>query len=143
MGVAVHLAVHGVGVHIERFDTHGVGVQPQRILARVVGGKGAAGGKATACFAVIDKFTAIQTVLVLLVNVNHMSETTVHAGMVVKVQTVAGNRLELVHHSGAAIERGTVGMRVIVAIGGGNHGTLAAHLRWAHHVGNGCACIVI
>ena len=79
----MHRAIHRVGVDIEGFDAHGVGVHKERVLLRVVLDQRVLCGEAHACMLVVNHLATGQGVLVLVVDKHHVAQATVIAALAV------------------------------------------------------------
>ena len=73
LAVAVHLAVDGVGIDVERLHPHGIGMQVDSIFLRIVLDEGVASGKALTGLLVVDHLSTGQLVLVLLIDIHHIA----------------------------------------------------------------------
>ena len=125
--IAMHAAMHAVGIDVECLYAQRVGVHVERVFLREIHDEGLLGGESLARLLVVSHFARRQLVLVFRVDEHHVAITMVAPRGAVIKQRVARDGLLLVHHRRTAVETRPVGLGVEEGVGGLHHPTLVVY----------------
>ena len=142
MRIGMHLTIYGIGIDVESVDAHRIRMHPQGIFLRIVDNYRIPGSESLAGFLVISEIVACQRILILLIHIHHIAITRALAFLHI-VETVASDRLVLIHQRRSAKELRLIGLGIIVTIVGVHHAGTRNNLRWSHQVGCGCRYVII
>ncbi len=142
MRIGMHLAVNGIGIDVEGVDAHRIRMHPQGIFLRIVDNNRILGCESLTGFLVISEIVACERILVLLIHIHHIAIARALAILYI-VETVASDRLVLIHQRRSAKEFRLVGLGIVVTIVGVHHTGTRDNPRWSHQMGSGCRYVII
>ena len=109
-------------------------MHPQRIFLRIVDGYRSLGSESHSRLLIITEIVAGKRILVLLIHIYNIAITRALAILDI-VETVAGNRLVLIHQGRTAEELSLIGLGIIITICRMHHAGTGNNLGRSHHVG--------
>ena len=109
-------------------------MHPQRIFLRIVDGYRSLGSESHSRLLIITEIVTGKRILILLIHIHHIAITRALAILHI-VETIAGNRLVLIHQGRTAEELSLIGPGIIITICRMHHTGTGNYLGRSHHVG--------